>query len=104
MFILDTNVLSAEDLAGRVLPFDTNATAIYAELYPARRRVGRPVATANLIIASVARAQGAASSHATSAVLKNAVSPSSIRGRCRDARARNRDHLPMSEQLRTALH
>jgi predicted nucleic acid-binding protein len=48
-----------EDFAGRVLPFDTDATAIYAELFAARRRAGRPAAVPDLMIAAVARAQGA---------------------------------------------
>jgi predicted nucleic acid-binding protein len=47
-----------EDFAGRVLPFDTEA-AVYGELFAARRCAGRPGATADLMIASVARARGA---------------------------------------------
>jgi predicted nucleic acid-binding protein len=48
-----------EDFVGRVLPFDTDAAAIYAELFAVRRRAGRPPAIADLIIASVARVHGA---------------------------------------------
>lgn len=48
-----------EDFAGRVLPFDTEAAAVYADLFAARRRAGRPATTADLMIASVARANGA---------------------------------------------
>jgi predicted nucleic acid-binding protein len=48
-----------EDFVGRVLPFDTGAAAMYAELFAARRRAGRPPATVDLIIASVARVHSA---------------------------------------------
>jgi predicted nucleic acid-binding protein len=48
-----------QDFAGRVLPFDTEAATIYADLFAARRRAGRPSSMADLIIASVARARGA---------------------------------------------
>jgi predicted nucleic acid-binding protein len=48
-----------EDFEGRVLPFDTAAAIAYAELFAARRRAGRPAATVDLMIASVARSNGA---------------------------------------------
>nr|WP_294530961.1 type II toxin-antitoxin system VapC family toxin [uncultured Rhodopila sp.] len=48
-----------EDFEGRVLPFDMNAAAAYADLFAARRRVGRPAAPLGLMIASVARSTGA---------------------------------------------
>ena len=48
-----------EDFVGRVLPFDADAAVMYAELFAARRRAGRPPAMADLIIASVARVRGA---------------------------------------------
>src|SRR5215472_15579729 len=35
-----------EDFAGRILPFDSEAAVIYAELFAARRAAGRPTATA----------------------------------------------------------
>jgi toxin FitB len=43
-----------EDFAGRVLPFDENAAAAYADIYAARRRAGRHAATADLMIAAIA--------------------------------------------------
>jgi predicted nucleic acid-binding protein len=46
------------DFAGRILPFDTDAAVIYAELFALRRSAGRPAATADLMIASIARACG----------------------------------------------
>lgn len=49
----------AQDFAGRVLPFDTEAAAIYAELFAGRRRAGHPATMADLMIASVARLVGA---------------------------------------------
>ncbi len=48
-----------EDFAGRVLPFDTEAATVYAELFAGRRRAARPPAMADLMIASVARRRGA---------------------------------------------
>jgi hypothetical protein len=48
-----------EDFAGRVLPFDMQAAVAYADIFAARRRAGRPTATIDLMIASVARSQGA---------------------------------------------
>jgi predicted nucleic acid-binding protein len=53
-----------EDFAGRILPFDTDAAVIYAELFALRRNAGRPAATADLVIASIARACAPASSRA----------------------------------------
>jgi toxin FitB len=48
-----------EDFAGRILPFDSEAAVVYAELFAARRTAGRPTATADLMIAAIARARGA---------------------------------------------
>ncbi len=47
-------------LAGRVLPFDRAAAAAYGEWAAERRRTGRPVGTADLQIAAIARARNAA--------------------------------------------
>jgi toxin FitB len=46
-----------DDFEGRVLPFDTVAAEGYADMYS--RRTGRPVATADLMIAAIARVHGA---------------------------------------------
>ena len=48
-----------EDFAGRILPFDTDAAVVYAEIFADRRSAGRPAATADLMIASIARVRGA---------------------------------------------
>lgn len=48
-----------EDYEGRVLPFDMDAAAAYAEIFAARRRAGRPSATVDLMIAAVARSRSA---------------------------------------------
>ena len=48
-----------EDFEGRILSFDTGAAAAYAELFALRRRSGRPAAPLDLMIASIAHAQGA---------------------------------------------
>jgi predicted nucleic acid-binding protein len=44
----------SEDFEGRVLPFDEEAAIAYAEIFAARRRVGRPIAAVDLMIAAVA--------------------------------------------------
>ncbi len=48
-----------EDFSGRVLPFDTEAAIAYASIFAARGRAGRPAATLDLMIASVAQSRGA---------------------------------------------
>jgi toxin FitB len=48
-----------EDFAGRILAFDSEAAVIYAELFATRRSAGRPAATADLMIAAIARTRGA---------------------------------------------
>jgi predicted nucleic acid-binding protein len=44
---------------GRVLPFDTAATAACADLFATRRRIGKPTAPMDLMIAAIARSHGA---------------------------------------------
>ena len=79
-----------DDFNRRVLPFDAAAAAAYAEIYGARRRAGRPTAPLDLMIAAVARANGAGWSRAISAVSKTAASNLSIRGRPYDQPRRTR--------------
>ncbi|MDD2878733.1 MAG: type II toxin-antitoxin system VapC family toxin [Acidiphilium sp.] len=49
----------ADDFDGRILPFDTEAAAGYAEIFAARRNVGRPSGTIDLMVAAIARVRGA---------------------------------------------
>jgi predicted nucleic acid-binding protein len=49
----------AEDLAGRVLPYDGAAAARYAEIVVARRRVGNPIEAFDALIAATALSTGA---------------------------------------------
>jgi toxin FitB len=51
--------LFANEFEGRVLPFDTTATAAYAELFAMRRRIGKPTSPMDLMIAAIARSHGA---------------------------------------------
>lgn len=44
---------------GRVLPFDAKSAEVYAEIFAARKRAGKPTATTDLMIAAIARARGA---------------------------------------------
>lgn len=48
-----------EDLAGRILPFDSNAAQSYATIATARRAAGRPIAQADCQIAAIAHTRGA---------------------------------------------
>lgn len=48
-----------EDLAGRILPFDSAAALSYASIAAARRSAGRPIAQADCQIASIAHCRGA---------------------------------------------
>jgi len=48
-----------EDFDRRVLAFDTDTAGAYADIFAARKRAGRPVATIDLMIADIARTRGA---------------------------------------------
>ena len=48
-----------EDLAGRILPFDSDASQSYATIAAARRAAGRPIAQAACQLASIAHSRGA---------------------------------------------
>jgi toxin FitB len=48
-----------EDFDGRVLPFDFEAAAAYAQMFAARRRIGRSAATFDLMIGAIAKSHGA---------------------------------------------
>lgn len=48
-----------EEFDGRVLPFDIEAATAYADLFASRRQSGRPAATLDLMVASIARAHAA---------------------------------------------
>lgn len=49
----------AEDLAGRVLPYDEAAADAHAEIAARRRALGRPSSQSDLMIAGIARSLGA---------------------------------------------
>lgn len=53
-------LIFAEDLAGRVLPFDEDAADAYAMLAVARRQDGRPISQFDAQIAAIAASRGAA--------------------------------------------
>ncbi|PSS61940.1 VapC toxin family PIN domain ribonuclease [Ensifer sp. NM-2] len=50
----------SEDLAGRILPFDSDAAAAYATLAIARRKAGRPISQFDAQIAAITLSRGAA--------------------------------------------
>ncbi|HEY5207959.1 MAG TPA: type II toxin-antitoxin system VapC family toxin [Stellaceae bacterium] len=49
----------AEDLAGRVLPFDSAAAREYADIAARRRRAGQPISEGDARIAAIVRSRGA---------------------------------------------
>ena len=49
----------AEDFDGRILPFHAEAAAAYADVFAARRKLGRPGGTIDLMLAAIARVHGA---------------------------------------------
>jgi predicted nucleic acid-binding protein len=49
----------AEDLAGRVLPFNSDAAVHYAEIVTTRRRMGNPIEAFDALIAATALSAGA---------------------------------------------
>ena len=58
--IAEIDAMIAEDLAGRVLPFDSAAAAAFAAIVVDRRAAGRPISFPDCQIAATARANGAA--------------------------------------------
>lgn len=48
-----------DDFAGRILPFDTDAAAAYADIFAARRHAGLSTAPLDLMIGAIARVNGA---------------------------------------------
>jgi toxin FitB len=49
-----------DDLAGRILPFDSAAARTFADIAASRRSTGRPISEADAQIAAIARSRGAA--------------------------------------------
>jgi predicted nucleic acid-binding protein len=49
-----------KDFAGRILPFDTEAAGMFAEIAAERRKLGRPISQFDAQVAAIARAHGAA--------------------------------------------
>ena len=46
--------------AGRILPFDSSAAAVYADIWAQRRAMGKPISPFDAQIAAIAQANGAA--------------------------------------------
>ncbi|MGB0111102.1 MAG: type II toxin-antitoxin system VapC family toxin [Terriglobales bacterium] len=49
----------AEDLAGRIFGFDSDAARVFSRIAAHRRALGRPISPANAQIAAIAQARGA---------------------------------------------
>ncbi|MBC7635399.1 MAG: type II toxin-antitoxin system VapC family toxin [Acetobacteraceae bacterium] len=58
MLVMAARAMFLDDFAGRVLPFDAVAAEAYAGIFTGRRRVGRPISGADLMIASIASTRG----------------------------------------------
>ena len=56
----EVETMLSEDFADRVLPFDSKAARVYAEIAAACRSAGRPVAQSDGQIAAIARSRGMA--------------------------------------------
>ena len=48
-----------DDMSGRILPFDSAAARIYADIAATRRSAGKPISQADCLIAAIARAHNA---------------------------------------------
>jgi predicted nucleic acid-binding protein len=57
---IDIENMFFEDLAGRILPFDSAAAVEFAAIASDRRRAGRPISLADAQIAAIARSRAAA--------------------------------------------
>ena len=57
---LAARAMFADDFAERILPFDTAAASVYADLFAVRRQAGFATAPMDLMIAAVAKVRGAA--------------------------------------------
>ncbi|HQT90375.1 MAG TPA: type II toxin-antitoxin system VapC family toxin [Acidiphilium sp.] len=47
------------EFGGHILPFDTDAASVYADVFAVRRKIGRPCGTVDLMLAAIARVRGA---------------------------------------------
>ena len=56
----EITAIFAEEMAGRVLPYDDAAADAHASIAAARRSDGRPVSQSDAMIAGIARSRGAA--------------------------------------------
>jgi toxin FitB len=52
------HAMFAEDFAGRILPFDSGAAQVYADVVAARRAAGRPISQFDAQITAIARHHG----------------------------------------------
>ncbi len=89
------------DLAGRELPFDSDAANAYPEIAAERRKGGQPISQIDALIAAIVRSRGARLATRTSPTSLTAASRWSIRGRAMN-RAAVRPYLryAVSEPLR----
>lgn len=55
----EVGAIFAEDLAGRILAFDSDAADAFASITAQRRALGRPISQSDAMIAGIARSRGA---------------------------------------------
>jgi len=53
------DAMFAEDFAGRILSFDSDAARVFSKIAAQRRTLGKPISHADAQIAAIAKAQGA---------------------------------------------
>jgi toxin FitB len=59
-FFREAERVFAEDLGGRILPFDESAARLFATIAAARKALGRPISQFDAMIAAITRTHGAA--------------------------------------------
>ena len=60
MLVSDIERMLRDAFENRILPFDSNAACVYANIAATRRSAGRPIALADCQIAAIARSRGMA--------------------------------------------
>ncbi len=56
----EVEIMLREDFERRILPFDSNAARMHAEIAASRRAIGKPISYADCQLAAIARCRGAA--------------------------------------------
>jgi len=74
----------AEDLAGRIFAFESDAARVFARIAAHRRALGKPLSHADAQIAAIAQVRGPSSQRAKLPTSRTVVSMSLILGMVRE--------------------